>query len=210
MLKKLEKRGKIALARFVSLFVRTVPMTPQELSRVEIKRLLVIRQHNQMGDMLLATPAFRGLRTRFPGARISLVAASINTDVMRNNPYIDEVLTYAKERHNRRPMRLFRFITQLRRGRFDAVIVLNTVSFSITSMLLAWVSGAAIRIGSTSQPFGHDLTRRFYHLELPLPSAEQLASMHEGEHNLFPLTVIGVRETDLSAGLIPTEEEERR
>ncbi|HUV36115.1 MAG TPA: glycosyltransferase family 9 protein [Patescibacteria group bacterium] len=209
MLKKLEKRGKIALARLFSLFVRTRTLAPEELHAGEITRLLVIRQHNQMGDMLLAVPAFRGLRRRFPNARISLLAASINTDVMRNNPYIDEVLTYAKERHNKLPARLIRFVAQLRRSRFDAVIVLNTVSFSITSMLLAWMSGAAIRIGSTSRPFGHDLTRRFYHIELPLPSADELESMHESEHNLYPLSVLGVHERDLSSALVPSKEEER-
>lgn len=209
MLKKLEKRGKMALARLCSLFVRTRAIDPDKIRYGDIARLLVIRQHNQMGDMLLAVPAFRGLRRRFPGARISLLAASINTDVMQNNSYIDEVLTYAKERHNRLPTRLFRFIAQIRRKRFDAVIVLNTVSFSITSMLLAWLSGASIRIGSTSRPFGHDLTRRFYNIELPLPTARELESMHESEHNLYLLSVLGVHERDLRSALVPSEEETR-
>ncbi len=207
MLKRIERRGKIVLARFCALFLKTHRIAPEHLSRLAISRILVIRQHNQMGDMLLAVPALRGLRRRFPHARISLIAASINTDVMLNNPYIDEVLTYAKESHNRRPTRLLRFIAELRRKSFDAVIVLNTVSFSVTSMLLAWVSGAAIRIGSTSRPFGHDITRSFYHIELPLPSAEELRLMHESEHNLYPLSVLGIRESDLSSVVVPLEEE---
>ncbi len=207
VLKRIEKRGKIALARFCSLFLETHRIAPEHLSRRAINRILVIRQHNQMGDMLLAVPALRGLRRRFPHARISLLAASINTDVMLNNPYIDEVLTYAKESHNRRPTRLLRLIVELRRKSYDVVIVLNTVSFSITSMLLAWVSGAAIRIGSTSRPFGHDITRSFYHIELPLPSAEELTRMHESEHNLYPLSVLGIRESNLSSIVVPLEEE---
>jgi ADP-heptose:LPS heptosyltransferase len=207
--KTIEKRGKISLARLCSLFVRRRVIGPEDLKRTEISRLLVIRQHNQMGDMLLAVPAFRGLRKRFPGARITLLAASINADVMLNNPSIDEVLTYAKERHRASPLGLIRFIARLRRRRFDAVIVLNTVSFSITSMLLAWASGATIRIGSTSRPFGHDLSERFYHMELPLPAPEALASMHESEHNLYPLSVLGISERDRSSVLVPLEEEER-
>lgn len=175
---------------------------------MRIGRLLVIRQHNQMGDMLLAVPAFRGLRSRFQDARISLVAAPINTDVMLNNPYLDEVFLYAKYSHRMRPDRLIQFIRTLRKRRFDTVIVLNSVSFSITSMLLALASGAAIRIGSTSRPFGHDLSARFYHLELPLPTDVELADMHESEHNLYPLTAIGVDETDLSSLLVPSPEEE--
>jgi ADP-heptose:LPS heptosyltransferase len=206
-MRKVERFAKLALARFVARFLRVEKITPAELSSVAVERLLVIRQHNQMGDMLLAVPAFRGLRKRFPGARITLVASPINSRVMENNPYVDEVLTYAKRRSRRDPLELPRFIGELRRRRFDAAIVLNTVSFSVTSMLLAVASGARLRVGSTSAPFGHDLTSRFYHLELPLPSSEELARMHESEHNLYPLAAIGVRESDLASLLVPTEAE---
>lgn len=207
MLRKVERFAKLALARFVARFLTVEKLEPAEFSRVAVERLLVIRQHNQMGDMLLAVPAFRGLRKRFPGARITLVGSSINSRVMENNPYVDEVLTYAKRRSRRNPLELPRFIGELRRRRFDAVIVLNTVSFSVTSMLLAVASGARLRVGSTSAPFGHDLTSRFYHLELPLPSPDELARMHESEHNLYPLAAIGVSERDLTSLLVPTETE---
>ena len=205
MMKKVERFAKVALARFVARFLRVEKIDASEFSRIAVERLLVIRQHNQMGDMLLAVPAFRGLRRRFPGARITLVGSPINSLVMENNPYVDEVLTYAKHRSRRDPLELARFVGELRRRRFDAAIVLNTVSFSVTSMLLAAASGARLRIGSTSAPFGHDLTSRFYHLELPLPSVDELARMHESQHNLYPLAAIGVRESDLGSLLVPSE-----
>lgn len=197
------------LARLVSIFLGKKKINPEELSRLRVERLLVIRQHNQMGDMLLAVPAFRGLRKRFEGSWITLVAAPINTEVVLGNPYLDEVLTYSKESHRTNPAELVKFLKKLRRRRFDMVIVLNTVSFSITSMLLAVASGARIRVGSTSLPFGHGLSRRFYHLELPLPTETELEAMHESEHNLYPLAVIGVREEDLSSVVVCTDEHER-
>ena len=209
MLKKIEKKGKRALARFVALFLRNERITPERLAEMEPESILVIRQHNQMGDMLLAVPAFRGIRNRFPEACITLLAASINTDVMMNNPYIDEVLTYAKERNRSNPINLLRFVRSIRSRRFDLVIVLNTVSFSVTSMLLAAVSGARLRIGSSSGKFGHDLTGSFYHLELPLPDEGELSRMHESEHNLYPLRAIGVEPAGLESLLVPTDLEER-
>jgi ADP-heptose:LPS heptosyltransferase len=209
LIKKFEKSGKRALAAFLSFFVRIKKITPEELSRISVKKLLVIRQHNQMGDMLLAVPAFRGLRRRFSDASISLISAPINAEVMINNPFVDEVLVYAKKEHSKSLVQLLRFIHDLRSRRFDVVIVLSTVSFSITSMLLGFVSGARIRIGSTSRPFGHDLSSRFYHLELPLPSQHDLQKMHESEHNLYPLAAIGVAEHDLSSLLVSTPEEQR-
>jgi ADP-heptose:LPS heptosyltransferase len=75
-------------------------------------------------------------------------------------------------------------------------------------MLLGAMCGARVRIGSTSLPFGHDLSARFYSLELPLPDEAALARMHEGEHNLYPLAAIGVDERDLSSILVPTRAEE--
>lgn len=209
MIKGIEKKGKLALARFISLFLSRRRITAGELGCLDVSRLLVIRQHHQMGDMLLAVPAFRGLRTRFGDARITLLAAPINAACMRGNPYVDEVLVLPRKRGLRSVLDLVRFIEDLRRRRFDAAIVLNTVSFSVTSMLLAVASGARLRIGSTSEPFGHDLTSRFYHLELPLPPREELAAMHESAHNIYPLSAIGVRAADLTSVFVPPAEDER-
>jgi len=129
--------------------------------------------------------------------------------VMRNNPFIDEVVTWSKKRNRRDPLAFFRFMRGLRKEQFDVLIVLNTVSFSVTSMLIGAASGAAWRAGSSSAPFGSDLTSRYYHLELPLPDADELANMHESEHNLYPLRALGIEEDDLSSVLVPFEWEEK-
>ena len=207
--KKIEKCMKNAVARAIARLVRVRKISPAELASVHIERLLVLRQHNQMGDMLTAVPAFRGIRRRFEGARITLLAAPVNSEVMRNNPYVDEVLVYAKREYRGRPLRLVHLIRRLRRRRFDLAIVLNTFSFSVTSMLLAAASGARIRIGSTSKPFGSDLTSRFYHMELPLPSAGERVGMHESRHNLYPLAAIGVSEDNLGSLIVPTAADEQ-
>lgn len=209
MAKEIERAGKLALARFFSWFLPKRRISAQEFARLEVSRLLLIRQHHAMGDMLLAVPALRGLRERFGGARITLLASPANAQCVQGNPYVDEVLVLPGKRGLRRFLDLARFIADLRRRRFDAAIVLNTVSFSVTSMLLAVASGARRRVGPTSRPFGHDLTSRFYHLELPLPSREELATMHESAHNLYPLSALGVRATDLTSAFVPAAADER-
>jgi ADP-heptose:LPS heptosyltransferase len=197
----------MALARFVALFLRGGQRAPERVAGIDPRSILVICRHDQTGDMLLAVPSFRGLRNRFPNARITLLAASLSTDIMLNNPYVDEVLTYAKERNRRNPLRLIRFVREIRNRRFDLVIVLNVVSFPAAGVLLAAVSGARVRVGSSSGRFGHDLTSTLYHLELPLPGEEELSRMHESEHNIYPLRAIGVRSGGLESLLVLTGEE---
>jgi ADP-heptose:LPS heptosyltransferase len=207
--KNFERKGKVVLANALAPLIGTRGNADPAPDPDAVSSVLVIRQHNQMGDMLLAVPAFRGIRKRFPKARITLLAASINSGVMQNSPFVDEVITWSKEKNRKDPFAFLRFISGLRRQKFDVLIVLNTVSFSVTSMLLGAVSGAAWRAGSTSEPFGTDLTSKYYDLEFPLPGEEELALMHESEHNLYPLRALGIEESDLSSVLVPFEWEER-
>lgn len=210
IIKTLERNGKKIFAGILGFFLGADKTSPEVLRDREVRNLLVIRQQNQMGDMLLAVPALRGIRHRFPEAEIYFIAATINAEVVRNNPFIDELIVYSKKKYLKNPISLFRLIMGLRRKKFDLVIVLNTVSFSVTSMLLAVASGASIRAGVTSRPFGTDLSERFYHIELPLPPESQLENMHESEHNLFPLAVLDVEEPDLSSILVPTDRERQQ
>ncbi len=116
--------------------------------------ILVVRQHNQLGDMLCAVPLLRSLRLRFPAARITLVTSPVNDDIMRGNRYVDETLLFDKT-----PMlaagvprlRLIaRWVRRLRELRPDWAIVPATVSVSFTSHLIARLSGAPVRIGAGS------------------------------------------------------------
>jgi ADP-heptose:LPS heptosyltransferase len=198
--KKIERRGKRLLVKLASRLVRTTPMSPEEIGAAGPKRILVVRQHNQMGDMLLAIPAYRAIKESLGDVELGVVTALINRDVLLNNPYVDHVFTY----NNRNLADTIRMIREIRRGRYDLVIVLHTVSFSFTSALIGLLSGARIRVGSTSGPFGNALSEAFYHFELPLPGADELAQMNEAEHNLYPLRALGIDTEDLSPLIVPT------
>ncbi len=198
-LKTLERKSKRALMHSIARIVRTEKRAPESIRRSRPQRILIIRQHNQMGDMVLAIPAFRAVKESMPGCRLGVITAVINRDVLVNNPYVDYLFVYQKKN----PFSILRLILAIRRNRFDLVIVLNTVSFSFTSSVLALISGARFRVGSSTRSFGNRIGSSFYHLELPLPVEEELESMNETEHNLYALGPLGIKTDDLSPLIEP-------
>ena len=94
-----------------------------------------------MGDVLLTTPCIRALRRAFPEAHIGYVADPPAEQVLRRNPYVDELLV--RPSGDLIPEQLG-FIRDLRRRRFDVAI---DFLGNPRSALMTWLSGAGRRIG---------------------------------------------------------------
>ena len=56
--------------------------------------VLVVR-FSAIGDILLTTPLLRAIRTRYPGARISVLTKAQFVPLLSHNPYVSEVLSVA-------------------------------------------------------------------------------------------------------------------
>jgi lipopolysaccharide heptosyltransferase II len=165
--------------------------------------VLIIRQQNQMGDMLLATPCLRALRESLPKSRITLVASHENEAVVRNNPHVDEVLVYDKRRFRSNPLALPRFLRALRKRSFDICVVLSTVSSSVTSALLCLISGARYRVGYSGEGLGVGFVDRAFHDAVPMPEE----NIHQSRLGLRLLEHFGIRTKDLSPIMRPSEED---
>jgi heptosyltransferase-2 len=168
-------------------------------------RILVIRQQNQMGDMLLATPCLRALRQRLPLSWITLLASHENEPVVRNNPYVNEVLVYNKRSFRRDPFALVRFLCVLRKRGFDISIVLSTVSSSVTSSLLCLVSSARCRLSYSAESYAQGFVDRAFHVTVPLVDGSE----HQTKVGLKLLEYFGVTTNDLSPIMVPGEDDER-
>jgi ADP-heptose:LPS heptosyltransferase len=59
----------------------------------EIKDILIIRTA-YIGDVVMTLPVLKPLKELFPGARISFLTATGAVDVLKNNPFVDEVIAY--------------------------------------------------------------------------------------------------------------------
>jgi lipopolysaccharide heptosyltransferase II len=151
-LRKIERPFKRTLSGAFRLIAGSSPLKVDPSTRFH--KILVVRQHNQLGDMLCVLPLLRQLKATYPGVWISLVASPVNAGVMTNNRYLDDVILYDKSRYLKEGrLRLFgfwRFVKELRSRRYDLAVVPGTVSTSFTSDLLAYLSGAPVRVGVRS------------------------------------------------------------
>ena len=127
-------------------------VSPNLINLYAIRRILVIRQHDQLGDFLLSTPVLRALRQFFPQAHIAVIARTYTAELAYNNPYLNEVLVVPEKLFGWTPLKIWRLLAGLLRG-WDLAIVLNTVSHSLTSDLLAYFSGARYVLGSEHRIF---------------------------------------------------------
>ncbi len=168
-------------------------------------RILIVRQHNQMGDMLCAVPAIRAIAETFSGARLAIVTAPVNDGVVRGNPYLEKVFLFDKVSLRRSPARAMHFLRSLRAFDPDLAIVLNSVSYSGTSSWIAVLSGARRIIGGDSRPFGWSFSQWLYNLQMP--SSERVEG-HAIDHGLRPLASIGITTNDRSTVLILSPEDE--
>lgn len=126
------------------------PLSPHAAS--EFRSILVVRQHNQLGDMLCVTPLLHALRRRYPSAFMALLTSPVNHEVMLHHRALDAVIEFDKRAFltggKLHPAAFVRFVRGLRKHGFDLALVPSTVSVSGTSDLLAYCSGAKVRIGA--------------------------------------------------------------
>lgn len=111
------------------------------------KKILIIRQHNQLGDMFAGVSLFKAVKQKYPEANVTLIASPQNFAAVQNK-FISKLFVFDKSK-------LFQFnylkkLYQILRTDYDVVIVPVTVSISLTSNLLARFSKSKIRIGPAS------------------------------------------------------------
>jgi heptosyltransferase-3 len=157
-LARLERAGKRALLPLAALFFlprdrRGPPPGPPDLSRA--RSILLIRQDNRLGNLVLITPLLQALREAAPDAHIGLVVGSRFADVLAGAPWVDELLLMHKHRLIQRPWTYPAHLASIRSRPWDIAIDLsNPDTHSFYSAFLPLVARAPWRVG-----FDHPLSR---------------------------------------------------
>jgi heptosyltransferase-2 len=97
---------------------------------------------NWIGDVVMATPAIRAVRQRYPNARLVGVCRPYIAPVLDGAPWFDDVILHDKA--GKRGLRGLAFLARLRRVRFDAAVLFPN---SFRSALHARLGGCKRRIG---------------------------------------------------------------
>lgn len=117
--------------------------------RTPPQHLLVVLP-NWIGDVVLATPALRALRTGLPQWRTTYLLREYVRAVIQPCQWYDELLAW--------PGQLtLRWIRELRRRRFDLAVLLTN---SFRSALVCWLGGVRRRVGYDRDQRGWMLTDR--------------------------------------------------
>jgi heptosyltransferase II len=132
-------------------------------------KILVMR-YRFIGDTVLTIPFLRNLRHAEPQAYIAWMVAPGSADVVKGIPYVNEMIywdpvtIHADSRGTHRTLfSKIVFLKYLRHYHFDKVYILKR---SLSSAIIAWLSGAPKRIGfdtegrglllTTKVPYRHD------------------------------------------------------
>lgn len=118
------------------------PMPP----RGELRRILVIRTDERVGNQLLTTPLLRALKQGLPDAELHLLAPRQAAAI--SPPHVDRLWAWQKRDAFRAPHRLLGLLRALRAQRFDVVVEAGHWSaFSLTAVLLARLVGGRVTVG---------------------------------------------------------------
>ncbi len=166
-----------------------------------VNRILVIKLRH-IGDVLLTVPVFRALKQTFPSARTTALVNAGTEEVLKGNPYIDEILVYdraikmlpALSRYKREAD----FLVQVRKNTFDMTIDLTGGD---RAALLSYLSGARYRTGWKSKK--GFIGKKYLYTHLSRPDVSE----HIVLQNMDAVRPFGIDADDLSIDFyIPDED----
>jgi lipopolysaccharide heptosyltransferase II len=155
-------------------------------------RILLVRLR-EIGDVVFTTPAVRGLRERYPDAHIAYVVQSAAAPVVAGNPHINDVIVTPGRPGLSGLRDDLGLAVRLRGARYDMAIDFHS---GPRSSLLAWLSGAPVRVG-------YDVPGRGWMYTVRVPRPREIRPRHAVENQWDLLNAIGIPTPD--AGKIPVE-----
>lgn len=154
-----------------------------KLEKNDIKKILIIRI-DRIGDLILSTPAIRAVRETFPDAEIHLFVKEYTKELVVDNPNIDKLVIYKKDKL---------------KNDYDLAIAFHP---GLGQNFYTFKSGARIRVGYTGWGGGFFLTHK-------IEDDRAKRIRHEVESALEVVGLVGCNTVNKDLDISITEEGER-
>src|SRR3989440_7544302 len=157
------------------------------------RRILAVRLDN-LGDVLVTTPALHAIKASLPQASLTLLASPVGAQVAHLDPDIDEVLVYEApwmDPWHRLPQdsrREQHIIDTIRERAFDGAIIFTSFrQSSLPAAYLCYLANIPLRLAVSIDGPGSLLTTRHKH---------PVHTMHEVERGLDLVSALGISTTE--------------
>jgi heptosyltransferase-2 len=131
---------------------------------------ILIRATNWVGDAIMALPALRAVRKRFPDAHIAVVARPYVADIYRGQQICDQLVAYDPRGEHAGVFGGEQLARELRSQKFDVALLLQN---AFDAAWLAWRAGIPERIG-----YARDGRRLLLTKAVPVPKPGEIPA-HE-------------------------------
>ena len=111
------------------------------LEENDIKSILFLRYDGKIGDMIVNSLMFREIKKVYPNIKIGVVARGAAIDIIKNNPNVDEIYEYHKDRKKIKDLAL-----KIKEEKYDLLIDFSEM-LRVNQMMLINLCGARINIG---------------------------------------------------------------
>jgi len=163
----------------------------------ENKRILIFNV-NWLGDVLFSTATIRNIRLNFPESFIACIIPSRCYQILKGNPYLDEIIIYDEKDRNRGFVSKLNFIKILKSKKFDTVYLLHR---SFSRALICRLAGIPRRIGYYTKKRNFLLTKSI----MPLKKD----SLHRIDNYLYIIEKAGLKLEDRYLDLFLSPEDEK-
>ena len=106
-----------------------------------IKSILFLRYDGKIGDMVINSLMFREIKKVYPNIKIGVVARGAAIDIIKDNPNIDKIYEYHKDRKKIKNLAL-----KVKEEKYDLLIDFSEM-LRVNQMMLINLCGARINIG---------------------------------------------------------------
>jgi len=113
------------------------------MEQLNMAKKILVRAPNWVGDVVMATPAFRCIRENFVDSHITLLIKKSLRGIVDGSSWFDEVIEFEPGRR-KSTKDFLRLTYKLRQERFDLCFLFPN---SFSSALMVWLSGVNRRVG---------------------------------------------------------------